>query len=194
LNDTRDAPTIARSFTDRIVQYRYCLAVTSASNRQRKDGVAFLLAQLGQHAAAMFAERIAPLGLTPPHAGILRAIAANPGQSQQALSGHLGLLPSRVVAYVDELEDRGFVERRRNPGDRRLHALHLTKAGEELMGSLSEVFKQHDRAITAGLTSAERAALQDLLATLAGHRGLTPGVHPGFRALGRGGRAPTMER
>jgi DNA-binding MarR family transcriptional regulator len=162
--------------------------VPSSSTQHRKDGVAFLLAQLGQNAAALFADRIAPLGLTPPHAGILRAIAQNPGQSQQALSGHLGLLPSRVVAYVDELEDRGFVERRRNPRDRRQHALHLTKAGEELMGRLSELFKQHERAITTGLDARQRATLQDLLATLAGHQGLTPGVHPGFRALGRAGQ------
>jgi DNA-binding MarR family transcriptional regulator len=161
--------------------------VPAASTQHRKDGVAFLLAQLGQHATNLFAERIAPLGLTPPHAGILRAIGKNPGRSQQALSGHLGLLPSRVVAYVDELEDRGYVERRRNPGDRRLHALHLTEAGEELMGRLSELFRQHERAVTAGLDAQQRAALNDLLATLAQHQGLTPGVHPGFRALGRAG-------
>jgi DNA-binding MarR family transcriptional regulator len=133
----------------------------------------------------LFAERIAPLGLTPPHAGILRAIATNPGQSQQALSGLLGLLPSRVVAYVDELENRGYVERRRNPEDRRLHALHLTESGEQLMQQLSELFRQHDRTITAGLNSEQRAMLNDLLATLAQHQGLTPGVHPGYRALGR---------
>ena len=77
--------------------------------------MAFLLAQLGHHAAAKFAEQIATIDLTPPQAGILRAIASEPGRSQQALSAQLGLLPSRVVAYVDELEDRGYVERRRNP-------------------------------------------------------------------------------
>jgi DNA-binding MarR family transcriptional regulator len=89
--------------------------VSSASGSERIDGVAFLLAQLGHHAAELFAEQIATIDLTPPHAGILRAIASEPGPSQQALSGQLGLLPSRVVAYVDELEDRGYVERRRNP-------------------------------------------------------------------------------
>jgi DNA-binding MarR family transcriptional regulator len=162
--------------------------VPSTSANRRRQGVAFLLAQLGQHAAALFAEKLAPLGLTPPHAGILRAIATNPGQSQQSLSAELGLLPSRVVAYIDELEELGHVQRRRNPGDRRLHALHLTASGEELMVELSELFGQHERALTAGLNAEQRAALADLLSTLARQQGLTPGVHPGFRTLGRGGQ------
>jgi DNA-binding MarR family transcriptional regulator len=159
--------------------------VSPASTGNRADGVAFLLTQLGQHAAQLFAERIAPFGLTPPHAGILRAITSNPGLSQQALSARLGLLPSRVVAYVDDLEQRGYVERRRNPHDRRLHALYLTDAGKKLMQKLSDAARQHERELTAGLDDQQRRTLNDLLATLAGQLGLTPGIHPGFRTLGR---------
>jgi DNA-binding MarR family transcriptional regulator len=167
------------------VHARYCLSVSPASTNNRRDGVAFLLTQLGQHAADLFAKRIAAVELTPPHAGILHAIARNPGQSQQALSAHLGLLPSRVVAYVDDLEDRGYVERRRNPGDRRLHALYLTGSGERLLGKIGELGRQHERSLTAGLTGEQRKTLGDLLATLARQHGLTPGVHPGYRKLGR---------
>jgi DNA-binding MarR family transcriptional regulator len=147
--------------------------------------VAFLLAQIGHHAAAMFATQMEELDLTPPHAGILRAIASEPGRSQQALSTQLGLLPSRVVAYVDELEERGYVERRRNPGDRRLHALHLTTLGKKLMSKIGERARQHDRLITAGLDSEQRETLHALLTTVAQRQGLAPHVHPGFRTLGR---------
>jgi DNA-binding MarR family transcriptional regulator len=163
------------------------IGVTAARNGDARDGAAFLLAQLGHHAAAQFAEQMATVDLTPPHAGILRAIASSPGGSQQALSEQLGLLPSRVVAYVDELEDRGYVERRRNPDDRRLHALHLTASGKKLMTKISDLARQHERRVTAGLDAEQRATLRDLLAKLADERGLTPHVHPGFRTLGRGG-------
>ena len=149
------------------------------------DSVAFLLSQLGHRSASVFTDLIASIDLTPPHAGILRAIAAEPGRSQQALSGQLGLLPSRVVAYVDELEDRGYVERRRNPADRRLHALHLTASGKKVITKIGELGRQHDRLLTAGLDSQQRDLLQQLLATIAEHQGLTPHVHPGFRTLGR---------
>ena len=147
--------------------------------------MAFLLSQLGHRSASVFTDLIASIDLTPPHAGILRAIAAEPGRSQQALSGQLGLLPSRVVAYVDELEDRGYVERRRNPDDRRLHALHLTASGKKVITKIGELGRQHDRLLTAGLDSQQRDTLHQLLATIAEHQGLTPHVHPGFRTLGR---------
>ena len=159
--------------------------MSAAPSSDRSDGVAFLLAQLGHHAAQLFAERIAALELTPPHAGILRAVAARPGLSQQALSTQLGLLPSRVVAYVDDLQERGLVERRRNPDDRRLHALHLTDAGKQVMRRLSHLARQHERQITAGLDNDQRRTLNELLATLADQHGLTPAVHPGFRTIGR---------
>lgn len=149
------------------------------------DGVAFLLAQLGHHAAELFAERIAPLGLNPPQAGILRAIAGGPGRSQQALSQQLNLLPSRVVAFVDDLENRGYVERRRNPDDRRLHALYLTASGERLMHELSDLAREHERQVTAALNDRQRADLRDLLARIAADAGLAPQVHPGYRGIGR---------
>jgi DNA-binding MarR family transcriptional regulator len=149
------------------------------------DNVAFLLSQLGHRSASVFADLIASIDLTPPHSGILRAIAAEPGRSQQALSGQLGLLPSRVVAYVDELEDRGLVERRRNPDDRRLHALYLTAAGKKVMGKIGELARQHERLMTAGLDTEQRNTLRELLAVVAEHQELTPHVHPGFRNLGR---------
>ena len=147
--------------------------------------MAFLLSQLGHRSASVFTDLIASIDLTPPHAGILRAIAAEPGRSQQALSGQLGLLPSRVVAYVDELEDRGYVERRRNPDDRRLHALHLTASGKKVITKIGELGRQHDRLLTAGLDSQQRDTLHQLLATIAEQQGLTPHVHPGYGTLGR---------
>src|SRR5262245_23924430 len=102
-----------------IVNVRYD-SMSSAPRHPRST--AFLLAQVGAHAATQFAERLAPLELTPAHAGILRLIRTSSGMSQQALSSMLGVLPSRLVVLVDELEDRGLVERRDSPEDRRVYA------------------------------------------------------------------------
>jgi DNA-binding MarR family transcriptional regulator len=161
------------------------LSAVPPANRQ-SGGIAFLLAQLGQHAADRFAARIAELDLIPPQAGILRAIAIEPGRSQQALSEQLGLLPSRVVAFVDDLEQRGYVERRRSTADRRLNALVLTAKGVQLMAEIGEVAKAHEAEITAGLSRAERVSLMESLAALAARHQLTPGVHPGYKSMGRG--------
>jgi DNA-binding MarR family transcriptional regulator len=152
----------------------------------RRGTAAFLLAQLGADAAARFAQRIAELDITPPQAGLLRAVAGDPGRSQQALAAQLGTPPSRLVALVDGLEDRGLLERRRNRNDRRLHAVHLTDAGRKMLREIGRVGRAHDDAVLAVLDDDERAQLVALLRRLADAAGLQPGVHPGYRHLPAG--------
>ncbi|HEY4024751.1 MAG TPA: MarR family winged helix-turn-helix transcriptional regulator [Pseudonocardiaceae bacterium] len=144
---------------------------------------AFLLAQVGAYAARMFDERIGSLELTPPQVGLLRAIAMQPGRSQQALAEQLGTPATRLVALLDGLERRGAIERRRNPDDRRLHALHLTEVGQELMRSVGRVAMAHGADLTAALDDSERAQLQRLLLRIAEDKKLAAGVHPGFRSV-----------
>jgi DNA-binding MarR family transcriptional regulator len=151
--------------------------------RQRAN-IAFLAAQLGAYAAERFGERAAALGFTRPQAGLLRLISREPGQSQQAVARVLGTPPSRLVALVDDLEERGLVERRRNPDDRRNYELHLTASGHQAMKDLDQAAAEHEEAISAPLTPAERAELNSLLAKLAAGHGLVPGIHPGYRHLG----------
>jgi DNA-binding MarR family transcriptional regulator len=150
---------------------------------QDPPGSAFLLAALGAHATARFAERVAELDLTPPQIGMLRLIAASPGQSQQSVAQELGTPPSRLVGLVDALADRGLVERRRNREDRRLHALHLTEAGEAMLGKIAAIGREHDDAICRSLDAAERRQLRALLTRIADDQGLRPGVHPGYRSV-----------
>lgn len=152
---------------------------------RRPTGVAFLLAQVGAHGARRFAERVAEIGLTAPDAGVLRKIASDPGISQQALAEHLGVMPSRMVALVDELETKGIIERRRSTEDRRNYALHLTEKGHKTMGDLFRVAGEHEDGLCAALNKEERAQLRDLCQRIAEDQGLTPGVHPGYRQLGR---------
>jgi len=145
---------------------------------------AFLLAQLGAHAAAQFAERLTALDLAPADAGILRLLRVASGLSQQELAGKLRIHPSRLVAILDNLEKRGYLDRRPNPDDRRLYSLHLTKSGEEVLGRIGKVAREHQDALLAALTHEERAALGSLLLKVADQQGLARGVHPGYRLMG----------
>jgi DNA-binding MarR family transcriptional regulator len=157
----------------------------SGRSQDNSGRIAFLLAQVGGLAASWFADRIAPRALAPAHAGLLRSIAAEPGLSQQAVSHKLGLVPSRLVTLVDELEVDGSVERRRNPRDRRQYGLYLTSVGEQRVAEIGALAQQHGNELLAPLSDADRATLGRLLAQLASAHGLTPGVHPDYRQLGR---------
>jgi DNA-binding MarR family transcriptional regulator len=145
---------------------------------------AFLLAQIGAHAAAKFAGRLASLGLVPPHAGILQAIGSTAGISQQALAARLGILPSRLVVLVDELQEKRFVERRDSPDDRRVYELHLGDKGRQALEAIGRAASAHDEGLLEALDNAERTQLRTLLLRIAEQQGLTPGVHPGYRQLG----------
>src|SRR5215510_15004285 len=157
----------------------------SDSERKQRGSTAFLLAQIGAHAATQFGERLKGLRLTRPHAGILRLIGPTPGLSQQELGRRLAILPSQLVALLDELEERGLIERRQDPADRRTYALHLTAAGRNTMEEIGRIAREHDDAICAALHSNERQQLHALLSRIADQQGLSPGVHPGYRKLGR---------
>jgi DNA-binding MarR family transcriptional regulator len=153
-------------------------------NDMEKGQPAFLLSQLGAHAASQFAEKLGTLELTPPDAGILRLLRMAAGMSQQELSAKLQIHPSRLVAILDNLEKRRLVERRANADDRRLYSLHLTKAGEEILDRIGKVARDHQDALLSALGKEERHQLATLLLKVADQQGLVRGVHPGYRRLG----------
>ncbi len=154
----------------------------------RGPSAAFLLSQVGGHAAHVFGRLVAELDLTPPLAGLLRAVGQEPGRSQQELAAQLGTPPSRLVALADDLEGRGLIERQRNPDDRRLYMVRLTDAGRAMMDLLRTVASRHDEVLLAALDENERAQLRALLQRVATDQGLATGVHPGYRALDRDDR------
>ena len=147
---------------------------------------AFLVSQVGAHAAARFAERLATLGLKLPHAGILRALNRAEGLSQQALGEAVGTFPSRLVGLLDELEERRLVERRDRPADRRSYALHLTDRGREALKEIVHVARQHQDDLCRALDESERGQLVGYLRRIAEQQGLAPGIHPGWKPLGEG--------
>jgi DNA-binding MarR family transcriptional regulator len=143
-------------------------------------GVDFLLAQVGAHAAAKFAERLEPLKLRPAQAGILWAISREDGLSQQALADLLGMFPSRLVVVLDEMEQAGLVQRKPSATDRRIYALHLTVRGKKTMQAVGRVVHQHQAALCAALNTEERQMLVHLLTRIAEEQQLRPGIHPGY--------------
>src|SRR5215472_196105 len=145
-------------------------------------GFALLLVQLGMEAARQFAQQIAPLGVEPRHVGMLTRLAANEGKAQQVIGELIGLNPTQMVFLVDELEGRGFVERRRNPADRRSYALYLTPAGRDMLSKVQEAGRVHQARFGASLSHSEQRQLTELLSRIARDQGITgeslPGIPP----------------
>jgi len=149
--------------------------------RNRRPSASFLVAQVGAHAASQFAGRLRKLKIAPQHAGILRILSATPGVTQQALATTLGIVASRLVVLVDEMEQRGLIERRPNPEDRRRHALYVTRDGRSTLESIGRIAREHSQSLFAAISRDEQRQLASLLQRIADQQGLTRGVHPGYR-------------
>jgi DNA-binding MarR family transcriptional regulator len=150
------------------------------------SSLAFLLSQVGTHAARRFSKRLEAAGLQPPQFRVLNMVDAAEGQSQQAIGEAIQAPASRMVAIVDELEERGLVERRPHPKDRRIRALHLTREGRRALSRGRGIAMEHEAELVRGLSAADRRRLVTLLQTVVDEQGIGSGVHPGLSDPGGG--------
>lgn len=83
---------------------------------------------------------------------------------QQLMCDIFGIDANNMVLLLNALEEAGYIERRRDPGDRRRHLVELTQAGREALERAELAQRAIEDELLAGLSLAERATLQDLLA------------------------------
>lgn len=154
--------------------------MSSADVPALETRASFLLSQLGLQSAQRFTAALAPLGITPNRFGVLVHLAHQEGRTQQELATALGLHRNSMVGMIDDLEERGLVERRRHPEDRRAYAIHLTPAARDVLSAGDGLADELERTMLAPLDEAERAALIATLTTLVAAAGYRAGVHPGL--------------
>jgi DNA-binding MarR family transcriptional regulator len=91
-----------------------------------------LVAQLFFSRANHAAEIASSVGLTPGHMKALLTIEPHQPKPMGALADSLHCDASNITWLVDRLEERGYVERRADPADRRVRTVVLTSEGERV--------------------------------------------------------------
>jgi DNA-binding MarR family transcriptional regulator len=84
--------------------------------------------------------------------------------TQQGLGQTLHLDPNNCVILLNDLEDDGYVERRRDPSDRRRHIVEMTAAGRRALEEAEVKLETVEDQVLGNLTATERSELRDLLA------------------------------
>jgi MarR family transcriptional regulator, lower aerobic nicotinate degradation pathway regulator len=132
------------------------------------SALGFLLSWHGKRLAYWFEEGLEPLGLRPPHFGVMNLIAADPGCAQRELVDRSMIDASSMVRLIDELEEMGLAERRMHSGDRRRRAVHLSARGKRKLDRAREVARSSLERVLEPLTDDERERLRLLLRKSAG--------------------------
>ena len=122
----------------------------------------YLLRLAYEHAHAAAAAAI-PEGPHPRVFGLLTALLEAGPFSQQQLADKMRVNRTLVVGIVDDLERRGWVERRREPGDRRSYQLHVTDAGRRAREDMAPKVARANALMVERLDADERARLHELL-------------------------------
>jgi DNA-binding MarR family transcriptional regulator len=127
---------------------------------------AYLLGRLGREARRQFTQVLSAWQLQTSHYGILLLLEAIGQASQQHLAQTLTIDRANMVALLDTLEKRGFIERQPDPLDRRRHVVKLTAVGQGQLQQIRQAREEVDQAFFAGLDNAEQETLHRLLIKL----------------------------
>ena len=131
------------------------------------DSSLFLLKRLGFAAKGRSMAAFEEAGHNPFHFAVLATLDEGSRETQGAIADALGYDRSQMVGILDELEDKGLVERRRDKADRRRHVVELTADGKRALTKLRTLSKRLDDEFLAPLTDDERETLHALLLRLA---------------------------
>lgn len=141
----------------------------SGPPRELLQSTAFLLKRLGWAAKERALHAFEPTGLSPYHHAVLAFLAEGEPKTQGTIADALRYDRSQLVGWLDELEERGLVERRRDPADRRRQLVKLTPEGKKALTRLRALAARLEEELLRPLDEGERKTLHGLLARLAAH-------------------------
>src|SRR4051794_1677097 len=125
-----------------------------------------LLIKLGRITMHRFTEALEPFGIRPRHVAALIELRDRGELTQQSLCSQLHLDPTNLVAILNELEQRGYATRRRDPEDRRRHIVEVSKKGIAVIDKVSKVMDGVEDDLLDGFEPAEREQLEGLLTSV----------------------------
>ncbi|MEV8631305.1 MarR family transcriptional regulator [Streptosporangium sp. NPDC051023] len=129
----------------------------------------FVLSNLALTVRRRLTERFAELGMNRWDVAVLAALTDNGPTVQRTVGTLLGVDPSDMVDMVERLVDAGWVERERDPADRRRYVLTPTPQGRRMFELARQEERRTREALLAPLDERGREEWRALLHLLHGH-------------------------
>ena len=128
-----------------------------------------LLSLLSAQSNRLVTEGLAQADARQWHYAVLASLQEYGTGSQATLSRRTGIYRSDMVGVLNELAERGLVERAPDPGDRRRNVITVTAQGRRRLGRLDKILDDLHEELLAPLTPDERDQLVHLLTRLLDH-------------------------
>lgn len=110
-----------------------------------------------------FVEGLSPVKINARQYGVLLFIEESPYSSQKDISEKLQIDRTTMVSHIDHLEGLGYVERTRNPNDRRSYSLLITPKGKDVVDSRWKFLIDTELEVLAPLSDQEKQLLKEIL-------------------------------
>ncbi len=123
----------------------------------------FLLHDVARLLRKRFEQRAKDLGLTRSQWQTLAYLANNEGIRQAGLAEMLEIEPITLVRILDKLSDRGLVERRQHPNDRRSWLLYMRDEARPLIDTMRNLGDQTRKEALEGTSQGDQEHLYALL-------------------------------
>lgn len=131
-----------------------------------ETGLGFLLNDVSRLMRQRFDERARRLGLTRAQWRVLGHLRRYEGINQGSLAEILEVETVTLGRHIDRLEDAGWVERRRDPADRRVWRLHLAEKSRPMIDRLTDLSTEVREFALGGLSKLDRDHLIETLQTM----------------------------
>jgi DNA-binding MarR family transcriptional regulator len=129
----------------------------------------FLLADVSRLVRQRFDARARALGLTRAQWRVLAQLRRREGINQASLAEILEIEPITLGRHIDRLVEKGFVERRADPSDRRAWRLYLRAEVQPVLDRLRKMSQLTGNEALQGIPEAESDRLIELLLKIKGN-------------------------
>ena len=140
---------------------------TGCLPKELVSSTAFLLAKVGMTVKMRMLDELEQIGCGMYEYGVLAVLGEGAQKTQAAIADALSVDRSQLVGVLDTLEGDGLVERKRDPNDRRRHAVSITADGKRRLVKLRSVVKEIERSFLEPLDEETRSALHETLLRVA---------------------------